>query len=364
MKINSIITFIFFLSLLSCEKHAKKTIIKGNIPNLPDGTLYIFKESMLNKLDSIPTSNGKFELKYKNQSNIPEYIGIFHIDKKNVKRVFGFPTNVPKWGSSVFMTDPLIEVYGSIAEYKPTNIMPPKDVIFVYSPKLKIGEQTTAFFNSGDPIFNFDDATPSIINIIENKVKQYPFSYYLLDKINENKNSFAPEQVDKFLKLFKGEITQSTTFKNLSSYNKKRYTEKNTSLPSLENISGEKSAILDSKYKKHLVVFWASWCGPCREEIPLLNKMYSKKDESLEFISISIDEDKNAWKKALNEEKMDWKQFIINGKDPKYEKIQMHFRLNGAIPYTVLLDNNSKILKSTVGLSSEKDLLDFINDKK
>ncbi|WP_375180778.1 DUF4369 domain-containing protein [Chryseobacterium sp.] len=96
MKINSIITFIFFLSLLSCEKHAKTTIIKGNIPNLPDGTLYIFKESMLNKLDSIPTSNGKFELKYKNQSNIPEYIGIFHIDKKNVKRVFGFPTNVPK----------------------------------------------------------------------------------------------------------------------------------------------------------------------------------------------------------------------------------------------------------------------------
>lgn len=44
------------------------------------------------------------------------------------------------------MTDPLIEVYGSIVEYKPTNIMPPKDVIFVYSPKLKIGEQTTAFF--------------------------------------------------------------------------------------------------------------------------------------------------------------------------------------------------------------------------
>jgi hypothetical protein len=96
---------------------------------------------------------------------------------------------------------------------------------------------------------------------------------------------------------------------------------------------------------------------------PSFEKMYSKKDESLEFISISIDEDKNAWKKALNEEKMDWKQFIINGKDPNYEKIQMHFRLNGAIPYTVLLDNNSKILRSTVGLSSEKDLMNFINDK-
>ena len=60
---------------------------------------------------------------------------------------------------------------------------------------------------------------------------------------------------------------------------------------------------------------------------------------------------------------MGWKQFIVNDKDPNYEKIQMHFRLNGAIPYTVLVDNNFKILKSNVGLSSEKDLKDFIENK-
>jgi hypothetical protein len=68
-------------------------------------------------------------------------------------------------------------------------------------------------------------------------------------------------------------------------------------------------------------------------------------------------------KKHSMKKKWIGEQFIINGKDPNYEKIQMHFRLNGAIPYTVLLDNNSKILRSTVGLSSEKDLMNFINDK-
>lgn len=91
--------------------------------------------------------------------------------------------------------------------------------------------------------------------------------------------------------------------------------------------------------------------------------MYPKKDESLEFISISIDQDYNEWKKALSEEKMDWAQFITNEKDLNYEKIQMHFRLNGAIPYTVLIDNNYKILKYNVGLSSEEELYNFINKK-
>ena len=66
--------------------------------------------------------------------------------------------------------------------------------------------------------------------------------------------------------------------------------------------------------------------------------------------------------KALNKEKMDWKQFIVNEKDPIMKKIQMHFKLNGTIPYTVLLDNNVKILKSTVGLSSEKDLKEFLQN--
>lgn len=365
MKINSIITFIFFLSLLSCEKHAKTTIIKGNIPNLPDGTVYLFKDYPSNKVDSVKSINGVFKISHKWFEKEPVYIGIDHIDKKGVLRFFSFRTNAKYkgsgWGTSVFLSDSIIEIMGNLKYDTLVGIQLPPDRKPVTGPPLKAGQQTEAFYNIDGDLFDKIDS--KMIQTVKEKIKKYPYSYHLLYQIRDNKNSFSPQQVDEYLKFFKGEITQSTTFKNLSAYNKKRYTEKNTSLPSLENISGEKSAILDSKYKKHLVVFWASWCGPCREEIPLLKNMYRKKDESLEFISISIDEDKNAWKKALNEEKMNWRQFIINGKDPNYEKIQMHFKLNGAIPYTVLLDNNSKILKSTVGLSSEKNLQDFISSK-
>lgn len=163
------------------------------------------------------------------------------------------------------------------------------------------------------------------------------------------------------MKSFKGEITQSETYKKLYAYNKKRFNEKNIALPLLEDSKGIKKEIIDRRYKKHLIVFWASWCGPCREEIPLLKKIYTRYNKEIEFISISTDTDKSPWKKALKEEKMGWKQLIVNDNISDNEALQIHFKLNQAIPYTVLIDNDMKILESSTGLSSELELEEIIN---
>ncbi|MCL1658400.1 AhpC/TSA family protein [Elizabethkingia miricola] len=359
----NIIAILFVFLFYSCSEQNKKILIYGNIPNLPDGTLYLYKNYYSDRIDSIKTKNGEFKLKhYFSNDEEPLYLGIDHKDNNGVTRAFNFPTNTKYRGGELntqyFMNDSLIKINGIIKNFNAKDIKLSSKYILVISPRIESGKQTEAFYNiDGDLFEKIDENT---IKVISKKIAQYPYSYHLLYQIEKNKNSFTTSQIDVFLKSFKGEITQSKTYKTLLAYYEKRLINKTIVLPQLTDDKGKRLNILDSKYDKHFVIFWASWCAPCRDEIPLLKKMYSKIDPSLEFVSVSIDSDVNKWHKALKEENMEWKQLHISEKNSprEYEDIQMYFKFNGAIPYTVLVDNNNnnKILRSFLGLTTEKEL--------
>jgi thiol-disulfide isomerase/thioredoxin len=364
MKNKSVFLVVFFLFAYGCKKTEKQTTIKGNIPNLPDGTVYLFKDYPGNRIDSTKSKNGIFTLAHQWENNEPVYIGIDHIDKNGVNRFFSFTTKakykgVPGWGTSVFLSDSNIIMNGDLKYNTYIGITFPDDKKPVTGPPLITGRQTEAYYNIDGDLF--ENINQNTFKIVKEKLGTYPDSYHLLYKIGENKNSFSAQQFEDFLKLFKGEITQSDTYKKLYAYNQKRFNEKKISVPLLENDKGARTKIIDPKYKKHLIIFWASWCGPCREEIPLLKKMYPLYNNETEFISISIDNDKLAWQKALKQENMIWKQLFVGDTGMDHEALQIHFKLNQAIPYTILIDDNMKMLSSSTGLSNEENLKKLIN---
>ena len=344
----------------SCEQ--KEILIKGNITNLPDGTMYLCKENNLNKIDSVETKKGKFTFKHKLE-NEPIYLALHHIDKNKKFRMIAFPTDAKynnfDYNSSLFLSDSIISINGLLTDNTPVG-MNTGGTIFVTTPKIIAGYQTNAMFHCDGDLFN--DNNKSTYNKVLSKIKEFPNSFHLLYQMNDNRNSFSAIQTQSLINSFKGEIVESKTFKTLKDYNEKRFNKKELNIPPLLNDKGEKTEILSTKYKKHLVIFWASWCGPCRQEIPSLKKMYSKYKNNIEFVSISTDTNNSLWQKALEKEEMSWKQLVVNEKSNEYEPIEILFQLSNSIPYIALLDSDMKILKSHVGSMSETELEKFIKD--
>lgn len=107
-----------------------------------------------------------------------------------------------------------------------------------------------------------------------------------------------------------------------------------------ENISGEKVRLADFKGKFILLDIWATWCGPCKHEIPYLKKQEKAfKNKDIVFVSISLDKNKKTWKKFIHQQNMHGIQ-LIAGKEA--DKISKHYFVKG-IPRFILLDKNGKV---------------------
>ena len=105
---------------------------------------------------------------------------------------------------------------------------------------------------------------------------------------------------------------------------------------------GESISLYDIKGKVKLIDFWASWCGPCRGENPHVVEIYKEyHPKGLEIFGVSLDNNKEAWVKAIADDGLVWK----HGSDLKgWQSAPEQLYSVSGIPHTVLLDENNKII--------------------
>ena len=111
----------------------------------------------------------------------------------------------------------------------------------------------------------------------------------------------------------------------------------------LENLKGKKVTLDSFKGKVLVIDFWASWCGPCRAEIPKLKAIYEdfKDNKNVEFLSISIDSDKDAWLAAVKKEAMLWPQLLAPESGREARKT---YQFSG-IPYIICVSADGTIFR-------------------
>lgn len=123
-----------------------------------------------------------------------------------------------------------------------------------------------------------------------------------------------------------------------------------------ENFKGGKTKLSDLKGKYIYIDLWATWCAPCRAEIPYLQKLEEKyHGKNIEFVSISIDKlkDNEKWKKFVTDKHLGGTQLFAD-KDWESEFV-MNYGVTG-IPRFILIDPQGNILKSDAPRPSDVEL--------
>ena len=182
---------------------------------------------------------------------------------------------------------------------------------------------TCGLFNNSDKKYLLSQ----ILDLTEkNSEKEYEkLAGIFFDRFKENHNK---EVRDLTASNLKGNVSQSSDL--------------------LRSINGESNLLKDliqkGDSKLYYVDLWASWCGPCRAEIPTsleLRKEYEKK--AITFLYISIDENEKNWKRALLAEKME--SIPENFISPYFEESDLRQKFNiSSIPRYLLFDDEGSII--------------------
>jgi peroxiredoxin len=176
-------------------------------------------------------------------------------------------------------------------------------------------------------------------------INQHPDSYFSLEALTELAENAEVSKVQQVFKKLSPRLRNSKAGKDLSGLIDDAGASAIGTMAAdftQHDTSDSPVKLSDLRGKYVLLDFWASWCGPCRAENPNVVKAYAKyHSKGFEILAVSLDSKKEAWLKAIQDDKLTWKHVC----DLKgwHNEVATLYGIR-AVPENLLIDPTGKII--------------------
>lgn len=376
---KSLVVAAFAATLFSCNNKGDKGqfTLSGELKASPDQKIYLeqlyFGDKAPEVLDTAEIKNGKFVL-----SAIAPEQGLFRIRTEDSASTYLInEANDLTFSGTYAKHEPLKGVFSGSANSSLKKLMQYADSI-----KQIITGKNTEIIALADAGKKQTDssviAVSNEINLQVDNFSKYVFAYADTAKspiVSLFAANMSPAEFSKFEALLtkltkrfpthKG-IADALVFVRMQTLQSQTQTKPGAKpgigdmAPdfTMNDVDDKPFSLSQLKGKYVLVDFWASWCGPCREENPNVVAAYNEfKDKNFTVLGVSLDKNKQAWIDAIKDDKLNWKHVS----DLKYwsSAAASLYGFDG-IPYNVLIDPQGKIIATELRESALQKKLEEV----
>ena len=329
--------------LFSCQKN-KEIVgyeINGTLKNIPDSSIVYISKNNKN-IDSTVVVNEKFKLTGKLDNPVNVYLIIknsrdyksFWLENSKIS----FDAEQGKFRQAI--------ISGSKTQLEDDILSKRLSAVESQIEKLENSVDETMTELEMDSIRKrYEFLEKKEIITYQNYIKEFPNSLVSSHILNIYATTWGKEITKELFNQFSKENKNSEYGLKIQRYielNKEpKIGEQFVDFEAVDQ-NGNLKKLSALKGKVILLEFWASWCGPCRQENPNLVKTYEKfNPKGFEIFAVSLDQDKESWLKAIEKDSLNWEH--VSDLKGQRNEASLIYGING-IPDNFLIAENGEII--------------------